>query len=152
MPVKRTNADYRPGTPAPDTVAPEPEPRVRRAGRAVADTLYYTTMALRLMVVCGAFLLAPALRGMLPTQGYGAPLAEPASRVLTDLDQFMESAFTVLFLVVVIAGALALLLSPDRRGMLRVIPNGLSSPALLLYLWALAPVVVMSLADSGAIG
>lgn len=143
--------------PQPPTMHPrrndtDPPPRYECVGRAIADTLTYGALLVRLAIICGAFFLAPAFRGLLEFQSYSAPLAGPAVTVLTDLDELVQGLLAILFILMFLLGVIVLLFAPAERRSLHIIPRGLSTPALLLYLWALAPSFVMWLAQAGAIG
>lgn len=144
--------DPRPPTMHPRQGDNEPPPRYERVGRAIADTLTYGFGLVRLVIICGAFFLAPAFRGLLEFQSYTAPLAGPAVKALTDLDELAQGLLPLLFILMVLLAAIMLLFEPAERRSLALIPRVLSTPALLLYLWAVAPTVVMWLARAGAIG
>lgn len=144
--------DSQPPTMHPRHGDTDPPPRYEHVGRRIADTLTYGAVLVRLVIVCGAFLLAPAFRGLLEFQSYGAPLAGSAVTVLTDLDELAQSLLVLFFIVMVILAATGLALAPARRRTLAIFPRTLRTPALLLYLWSVAPSVVMWLAHAGAIG
>lgn len=156
-----SGADHTPEMNATDSQLPakhprrkdtDPPPRYQRAGRTISDAVSVAFAVVRLTLIYGAFLLAPTFRGLLPTSDYGAPLAAPASQVLRDLDAWAPAMLLLVIVVLAVIGVFGLLFDRHTGRALGRLTNSLSTPALLFYLWALAPALVMFLARSGAIG